>query len=95
MEDALTTDLTTQARATPWGPILLELIPGWFQVFGLGHLYQGRIAMGLGIMVSYWLIQAINAALTMVLIGFVTGPLTWLFYMIAAPLNARDDDPKG
>ena len=46
--------------------------------------------MGLGIMLSYWALQAVNAALTLVLIGFVTAPLTWLFYMIAAPLNARD-----
>jgi uroporphyrinogen-III decarboxylase len=44
-------------------------------------------------MLSYWVLQAINAALTLVLIGFVTGPLTWLFYMIAAPLNARGYDP--
>ncbi|MCO4743302.1 MAG: hypothetical protein KC912_00850 [Proteobacteria bacterium] len=72
--------------------MLLEVIPGWFQVFGLGHLYQGRIGMGLGIMLSYWALQAINFALSFVLIGLVTAPLTWLFYMIAAPLNAKDFD---
>lgn len=79
-------------RPTPWGAILLELIPGWFQVFGLGHLYQGRIAMGLGIMLSYWALQAINFALSFVFIGMLTAPLTWLFYMIAAPLNAKDHE---
>lgn len=77
-------------RPTQWGPIMLELIPGWFQIFGLGHLYQGRIGMGLGIMVSYWALLAVNAFLTMFFIGFITGPLTWLFYMIAASMNAND-----
>ncbi|MCB9675182.1 MAG: hypothetical protein H6737_08695 [Alphaproteobacteria bacterium] len=70
--------------------MLLELLPGWFQVFGLGHIYQGRIGMGLFIMFSYWGLQFVNALLSMVLIGFLTGPLTWLFYMVTAPMNAND-----
>jgi len=77
-------------REVKWVPVLLELIPGWFQIFGVGHLYQGRIGMGVFIMVSYWLLQGINAFLTMFLIGFITGPLTWLFYMIASAQNAND-----
>jgi len=73
--------------------VMLELLPGLiFQTFGLGHLSQGRIGMGLFIMLSYWAMLAINAALTVVWIGFVTGPLTLLFYAIAAPLNAADYD---
>lgn len=84
-----------QKRPVQWAPILLEVLPGWFQIFGVGHIYQGRLAMGLGIMFSYWLLQAINLALSWVLVGFLTGPLTWLFYMIAAPMNANDYDGGG
>lgn len=81
-------------REVQWVPVLLELIPGWFQVFGIGHIYQGRLGMGLFIMFSYWGLQFVNMLLSFVLIGFVTGPLTWLFYMVTAPMNANDHVPK-
>lgn len=69
--------------------VALELVPGGlFQTFGIGHMYAGSIGKGLAIMLSYWVLQAINAALCTVLIGFVTGPLTWLIYMIACPATA-------
>ena len=75
--------------------VLLEVLPGIFlQTFGIGHIVQGRVGMGLFIMLSYWVLQGINALLTLVLVGFVTAPLTWLFYMVAAPLNAADYEGK-
>ena len=79
-------------RKVQWVPVLAELIPGWFQVFGLGHMIQGRFGMGLFIMFSYWGVQFINLLLSFVLIGYVTAPLTWLFFMIAAPMNANDNE---
>jgi hypothetical protein len=83
-------------REIQWVPVLLELIPGWFQLFGIGHLYQGRIGLGLFIMFSYWGLQVINGFLTLLFgLGFVTGFLTWLFYMVAAPMNANDADGRG
>lgn len=82
-------------REIKWVPVLLELIPGWFQLFGLGHLSQGRVGMGLFIMFSYWGIQVVNSFLTLFFgLGFVTGFLTWLFYMVSAPMNANDYDPN-
>ncbi|MEN0068573.1 MAG: hypothetical protein AAGA48_41030 [Myxococcota bacterium] len=72
-------------------PVLFELLPGVFlQVFGIGHIMQGRVTTGLFIMFSYWFLQIINWLLMFVGIGFVTAPLTWLFYAIAAPLHAAD-----
>jgi TM2 domain-containing membrane protein YozV len=71
--------------------VMLEVLPGLFlQVFGLGHIYQGRVGLGLFIMISYWMLLTVNLFLTIFLIGIVTTPLTWLFYMIAAPMNAND-----
>jgi len=78
-------------REVQWVPVLLELVPGWLHVFGIGHIFQGRLAMGLFIMFSYWGLQVINGFLTLFFgLGFVTGFLTWLFYMITAPMNAND-----
>ncbi len=71
--------------------VLLEIIPGFFlQTFGIGHLAQGRVGMGLFIMGSYWLVQAFNLfVLTWLFgLGYVTAILTGAFYLIAAPLNA-------
>lgn len=71
--------------------VLLEVFGGlFFQVFGVGHIAQGRVGLGLFIMLSYWSLQVINAFLTVFLIGFITAPLTLLFYLIAAPMNAAD-----
>jgi TM2 domain-containing membrane protein YozV len=74
-------------------PVLLELGGGFFfQTFGVGHIAQGRVATGVTIMFSYWALQFVNALLCMVLIGLVTAPLTWLAYMIAAPMNVVNPD---
>ncbi|MBX2796195.1 MAG: hypothetical protein KTR31_00960 [Myxococcales bacterium] len=71
----------------------LEAVPGtFFQTFGLGHLYKGRVGTGLGIMASYWILQAINVALMPFLIGWITAPLTWLAYVVAAPTNLLSED---
>jgi hypothetical protein len=60
--------------------VALEVAPGTlFQTFGVG------------IMLSYWFLQAINAALTTIWIGFLTGPLTYLAYMVLAPTNLLQD----
>jgi len=78
----------------PTAAVLLEILPGFFvHTFGIGHIYQGRVGMGLFIMLSYWFLQAINGLLCLLLIGFVTAPLTWFFYLLAAPLNAADRRP--
>jgi TM2 domain-containing membrane protein YozV len=62
--------------------VSLEAVPGLFQVFGIGHIYRGRTGAGVAIMVSYWVLQAINTALMSIWIGFITAPLTWLAYMV-------------
>ena len=73
----------------------LEVAPGTiFQTFGLGHLYAGKVGTGLAILVSYWVLQAINTMLMSVWIGFITAPLTWLAYMVLAPTNLLGDADK-
>ncbi len=82
---------TSLAHRDNTSAVLLELFPGMFlHLFGLGHIYQGRVGLGLFIMLSYWVLQAINAFLAIFLIGLVTAPFTWMFYLVAAPMNAAD-----
>ncbi|WP_157239320.1 hypothetical protein [Catenuloplanes japonicus] len=68
--------------------VMLELILGLFGLFGVGALYAERTGLGVTLMVSYWLLFWVNVALAFVLIGLVTGPITWLFYMILSPVLA-------
>lgn len=67
----------------------LEVGPGaLLQTFGVGHMYQGRFKTGLIFMFGYWMLQAVNAMLVPFWgIGIVTGFLTWLGFMIAAPTD--------
>lgn len=63
--------------------VALEAIPGGlFGIFGVGHLYAGRVGAGVGIMVSYWLLQMLNVMLMSVFIGYITAPLTHLAFLL-------------
>jgi hypothetical protein len=74
----------------------LEVGPGFFfQTFGIGHIYAGRMSTGVALMFSYWVLQAINAALVSVWgLGFITGGLTWLAFMVLAPTNVLDSSAR-
>jgi TM2 domain-containing membrane protein YozV len=73
---------------SPTVAAFLEIVGGVFQLFGIGHIYAGHVLRGVIIMVVWWLIAGVNAALTLVLIGWVTGPICWLIYVILAAFGA-------
>jgi TM2 domain-containing membrane protein YozV len=66
----------------------LEIAGGLFQLFGIGHIYAGHVLRGVIFMALWWLIAAVNAALTLVLIGWITWPICWLVYAAVAALGA-------
>ena len=70
----------------------LEVAPGiLLQTWGVGHLYSGRWGTGIAIMFTYWVLQAINAMLTPFFgLGFVTGALTFLGFLVFCPTNVLD-----
>ena len=73
----------------------LEVGPGLLlQTFGVGHMYSGRMSLGLAIMFGYWVLQAINIALMPFMIGFVTYPLTLLAFLVACPTNVLDSGSR-
>ena len=75
--------------------ILLDVLPGlFFQTFGIGHIYAGRVKTGLAILVSYWVLLAVNAALMPFGIGFITGGLTLLAYLVLVPTDLLGTAPK-
>ena len=71
--------------------VVLEMIPGLMaQTFGIGTIYAGNVAAGLFIMFGYWVLQFVNILLCFVLVGFLTLPLTWVAFMIFAPIVANE-----
>jgi len=79
-------------KSDPTVAFLLEFLPGFFaQWFGFGHIYNGKIGKGLLVMFSYWIIQAINLLLVLVLVGFVTVPATRLLYLILSSIDAKNN----
>lgn len=74
---------------------LLEILPGLFlQTFGVGHLYTGRVALGLLFMFGYWFLTFINILLCFVLVGFVTWPICFVTTMILSPILAAGNASK-
>lgn len=75
---------------------LLELLPGLFcGTFGIGHIYAGNVGVGLLFMFGFWIVTAINGALMLVLIGFVTLPLCWVGFLILSPILAAKAAENG
>jgi TM2 domain-containing membrane protein YozV len=71
--------------------VLLEVLPGFFlQTFGIGHMYAGNVGTGLLFMFGYWFIQFINLLLCMLIIGFITLPLTFILAMVISPILASN-----
>ncbi|MEO3745806.1 TM2 domain-containing protein [Plantactinospora sp. B5E13] len=68
--------------------VVLELVLGFFGIFGVGNLYAGRIATGFLLMISFWVLFWLNVVLVFLVVGLVTLPLTWLTYLVMAPLLA-------
>jgi TM2 domain-containing membrane protein YozV len=81
--------------SNPTVAFLLEFIPGWFQWFGWGHIYNGNVGKGLLLMFGYWLLQGINVLLMFVLIGYVTAPITWLAFLILSSVSAKKVAARG
>ncbi len=52
---------------------------------GLGQIYNGQIGKGIGLMVIY----AISCVLMIVIIGFITTPLLWIYGMWDAYKSAE------
>jgi TM2 domain-containing membrane protein YozV len=78
-------------QKNPGLAILLELLGGFlFQTFGIGNMYAGNVGVGVGLMLGYWALTAVNFVLCFVFIGFITWPLTWIAFAILSPILANN-----
>lgn len=68
---------------------VLEMLPGVFHVFGMGHVYAGSLGWGQVIFFAYLFLQAFNLLLCFLLVGFFTFPVTWLLFLGLSPWFAK------
>ena len=66
----------------PSAGLLLELIPGLFGFLGIGYLWSGEVALGVGLLVGYWLVGGLLTIFTILTVGLLLCcfPLFLLYY---------------
>ena len=74
---------------SPGAAVMLELLPGLSQIFGIGNIYAGNVAAGILLMLGYWASCVANFLLSFVGIGLVTWPLTWIAFMVVSSIMAN------
>lgn len=72
----------TEGAATT--ALLLEIIFGLFWLLGIGHVYSGRKALGIALMIGWWAYIAIATFISTVTLGF--GACLFAPLYIAVPI---------
>lgn len=68
----------------PSSGLLFELLPGLFGFLGVGWLWAGETAIGIALLIGFWLFIAIEIVLMFVVIGFCLIPLNFILPIVSA-----------
>lgn len=62
--------------------LLLELLPGLVGFLGIGYIWAGEVALGVGLLLGYWVVGALLVLLTVASLGtlFCCFPIFILYY---------------
>ena len=50
--------------------MILEIVFGLFAQLGIGHVYTGRIGLGIGLLIGWWVYIAVATFITTATVGF-------------------------
>ena len=73
----------------PTTGLLIEMIPGFFGFLGIGWLWAGETAIGIALLLGYWVFLAVEIALMFVLIGFCLLPVNLIAPIASAIVLQR------
>jgi hypothetical protein len=76
--------LTPEVQSAATTALILEIVFGLFSLFGIGHVYSGRLGLGLALMVGWWVYLAL-AGFISTITGGIAGCLAIPIYL-AAPI---------
>ena len=51
--------------------MLVELLPGLFGFLGIGYIWSGEVALGVGLLLGYWLAGTLLAVMTVLTFGLL------------------------
>lgn len=51
--------------------LVIELLPGLFGFMGIGYIWAGEVALGIGLLIGYWVAGAMLAVLTVITFGLL------------------------
>lgn len=75
------------AMKDPSAGLLIELLPGLFGFLGIGYLWAGETALGLGLLLGYWAFWAIVAVVMVLSFGLLLCFLPFFILLyLAAPI---------
>ena len=70
----------TEGAATT--ALWLEIIFGLFSLLGIGHVYTGRIGLGIILMIGWWLFIALGVFISMVTLGIAACLFVPLYFAV-------------
>jgi hypothetical protein len=83
--------MALRSAKSPGLAVALETLGGTFlSTFGIGHLYAGRVGIGLAWMFGYWAVTFVNFLLCFIFVGFITWPICWLAAMIISSITVSN-----
>ena len=82
--EAVAEPVPPEVQSAATTALILEIVFGLFSLFGIGHVYSGRLGLGLALMVGWWVYIA-AAGFISTLTGGLAGCLAVPIY-IAAPI---------
>lgn len=82
--------VATSLPKDPSTGLLIELLPGFFGFLGIGYLWAGETALGIGLLIGYWLFWAFVGLGTLLSAGLLLCfvPCFALLYFAAPIISA-------
>lgn len=93
MSQNVPTQATAESQPAPekdmGTALVLEILGGIFQIFGIGHFYAGNPLIGIFVMIGYWmwLIVGVLIAVVTLGIGLLLLPVFWLLFIVISPIG--------
>ena len=71
-----------QVQAAATTSLVLEIVFGIFSLLGVGHVYTGRIGLGLALMVGWWVFLGIAAAISSLTAGLAACLFVPVYFVV-------------
>jgi hypothetical protein len=71
-----------QVQAAATTSLVLEIVFGFFSLLGVGHVYTGRIGLGLALMVGWWIFLGVAATISSLTAGLAACLFVPIYFVV-------------